>query len=292
MRNLTVLQIGGLASDILAENPSGKVAGVTSGGIFLMADKHVLFLTAADYKSPYNLQTEGLGSVLNLVQPGDEWTLADGQILLNKPQLLINFGSALNWQPKPLTRVETSISERLERITEIVSRLHEIDSSKGWIFLANSREADTNTESQRIFDLAERFIRVVWEENMTACLTASQSILGLGGGLTPSGDDWLTGFFLYHSRITQAGEPQSDFLVELAKRINSMAFERTTKISANRIQAACRGWAEELFLDVIDALVTADKKLSDDQLFTLVKFGHSSGVDTVMGMYSALKILC
>jgi hypothetical protein len=67
--------------------------------------------------------------------------------------------------------------------------------------------------------------------------------------------------------------------------------ERTTKISANRIKAACQGWAEEIFLEVLDHLLVSSVELLDEEVQRLVNFGHSSGVDTCMGIHSALSLL-
>jgi hypothetical protein len=61
-------------------------------------------------------------------------------------------------------------------------------------------------------------------------------------------------------------------------------------ISANRIEAACQGWSEELFLGVVDSLLVDDAQVSDLTIERLVNFGHSSGVDTCVGIGAALTV--
>ena len=71
--------------------------------------------------------------------------------------------------------------------------------------------------------------------------------------------------------------------------LQKMAFQKTTTISANRILTAGRGWAEEPFLQVIDTLFTGSD-MPSGMAELLTHFGHSSGVDTTLGI--AASIAC
>ena len=61
-------------------------------------------------------------------------------------------------------------------------------------------------------------------------------------------------------------------MTSLGESLTAMAFESTTTISANRIEAACQGWSEELFLEVIDSLFIADAEIGDQEAERLVVF--------------------
>jgi hypothetical protein len=52
--------------------------------------------------------------------------------------------------------------------------------------------------------------------------------------------------------------------------------------------SARRGWAEEPFIDVIDTLFSEVKKFDPELPGLLVRFGHSSGVDTLIGISAAI----
>jgi len=289
-RTITAIQVGGLAREVLSPGTRGSVTGVTSSGIFLNSTNKILFVTQARYNSPYNIQVETTANLSSQLIIGDDWSVEGEKIILGKTPFRIDLQAAHVWIPLPLQQIDNSKAEQVKRMSALLDRFSEIDSNKGWLFLKDAeKEAKFQTiepDAQNIRQLTENFLDDFRQSDLAACLDSAGHILGLGGGLTPSGDDWLTGFFLYFTRQNR----QDKFMLDLGTAITSMAYERTTKISANRIEAACRGWAEEMFLEVLDHLFTSRVELSEEQIQRLVNFGHSSGVDTSMGILGALSL--
>ena len=289
MRLLKVTQIGGLAHEALAQGSGGKVTGITSKGIFLDSARRIFFLTKADYKSPYNLQLPELASMVDQIQVGDTWKVLDECILLIDGELRIDYRSATVWSPEPLTVIETDFQYQQQRMRYFVDQLYNLDPLKGWAFLVPGQPQ--NSLEAAIIRMTSEFTSSYNKADLDGCLAASRPILGLGGGLTPSGDDWLTGFILLHARRSQALERKTVFQSSFDQEVVKLAYERTTSISANRIEVACNGWAEELFIKVADSLFTLSVNISEADLQTIVNFGHSSGVDTCMGIWAGLKTL-
>ncbi len=287
---ITAIQVGGLAREVLSPGTRGSVTGVTSSGIFLISANKILFITQAQYNSPYNIQVETIVNLSSQLIVGDTWKVDGEKIILGKTPFQIDLQAAHVWMPLPLQQIDNSKAEQIERMNALLDRFSGIDRNKGWLFLKDDEKDTKNqtivSEAQRIRQLTENFLDDCRQSDLAACLESARHILGLGGGLTPSGDDWLTGFFLYFARQNK----QDKFMLDLGAAVTSMAYERTTKISANRIEAACRGWAEEMFLEVLDHLFTSSVELSEEQVQRLVNFGHSTGVDTYMGIYSALSL--
>jgi hypothetical protein len=249
-----------------------------------------LFLTDAAYKSPYNIQIRQIDFLSNTVKNGDVCLMAEGSIIFPQQQLSINLQSAESWQPNRMIEITNSLETQAERIDAIVHRMCEIDPNKGWLFLENCEESVSNSMTyvdDRIKKNTLAFVAGYKAFDMPACLDSAKSIIGLGGGLTPSGDDWITGFLLLLSRANQTKGAEELFTNDLGKSLTELAFQKTTKISANRIEAACTGWAEELFLDLIDNIFITETKLSNTKIEYLMNFGHSSGVDTCMGIFAA-----
>ena len=138
---------------------------------------------------------------------------------------------------------------------------------------------------------AKGVIESYHKQDLGDFLTYSSRLLGSGSGLTPSGDDFLTGFFLYHIRYSQSSGTSTESLLKWNAELTELAFQKTTTISANRLQAAGRGWSEDVFLNLIDHLFDLSIPLMPDFINILMNFGHSSGVDTFMGIYYALESL-
>jgi hypothetical protein len=286
------IQIGGLALKAVQTGASGKALGVTSKGIFLKSGRDILFITEAPYKSPFNLQIEGMNLLSEMIQVGDEFNLTKEGIDFAGKEVFIEIGNAAVWIPRIPIKRTTTPREQRDRMGIMVSKMNKMAPDKGWLFLGNPQDPKSEPADeyqQKIFEECRDFKRNYVAADLSGCLEHVKSILGLGGGLTPSGDDWITGFFLLQTRINLCDEKSTSFHFKLGRAITDLAFIKTTTISANRIEAACQGWAEELFLDVIDYLLNELTQLSELRLSEIAQFGHSSGVDTCLGIFAALE---
>jgi len=287
---INALQIGGLAKQAASAGKPGKVVGLTSKGIFLNSGDKILFLTDAAYRSPFNIQVRQMEFLSNSVFFGNECILSTDSITFSQNQILIDLQFAEIWLPtKPLI-INNTLSTQAARIDRIVKRMCEIDPNQGWLFLAICDVLEfprLNFEEDRIMKNTKAFTASFTAEDLPGCLIYASSIIGLGGGLTPSGDDWLTGFMLLLTRVGQVDLIKQQFVINLGKSLVEMANQKTTIISANRIAAACSGWAEELFLDIVDHIVNVETNFSETKIEAIIDFGHSSGVDTCMGIFDA-----
>jgi hypothetical protein len=106
-------------------------------------------------------------------------------------------------------------------------------------------------------------------------------LLGLGPGLTPSGDDFLLGFFAgFSSMELERCQPSAQ---KLAQYIVQNAPSRTTLIAAEYLKFGIAGFYHQYLIDFIEAFYngsTADM-LYKGQL--LKKLGHFSGTDLLTG---------
>ncbi len=85
--------------------------------------------------------------------------------------------------------------------------------------------------------------------------------LGLGAGLTPSGDDLILGLILALARCGPSlGAPVDP--AALAAEINPIAARRTTALSASLLAAAANGQADERLILALDSLAYGQLRLS------------------------------
>lgn len=291
MENIRVTIIGAAAQESMVKKTSGRVAGVTSKGAFLRADDRILFLTAADYRSPFNLTLESVDHLFSALQPGDGFDITENSILFNGRGFNLLTSGAEVWQPSQPARLVFSVEEQRKRAGLLINEIKRIDDDKGFLFLTRPSNALTIDHQRGIHQAATRLLLAFRIKDQDAFMSSAQKLLGAGGGLTPSGDDFLTGFFLYHFRRIQAGTGEPVNLSEWWGELTRLAFEKTTTISANRLEYAARGWSEDLFLRVIDHLFNPGVNFSGELPRLLLNFGHSSGVDTLMGISFALDSL-
>lgn len=281
--------MGGVAAEVLAQNQNGAVIGMTSKGIFLRCDDAILFITDALYKSPFNLYVPGFERLMAALTVNTRFEVIPTALVFSNESIQIVTDNSEIWIPESPASIQTTRSERQRNIDSLLEQVSGIDENKGWIFLHNQKSSLPVEISERILVNTQGFAAGYQHGDLERCMKAAERLIGLGGGLTPSGDDWLAGFILYQARFLRAAGGRSQFLEDLVEALQKMAFQKTTTISANRILTAGRGWAEELFLQVIDALFTGSD-IPAGMAELLTHFGHSSGVDTTLGI--AASIVC
>ena len=111
------------------------------------------------------------------------------------------------------------------------------------------------------------------------------AFLGQGSGLTPSGDDFLLGFFLTLHRWG-TDTPLAESARLLGQGIAEKARRQTTRLSANLIECAIHGEADQRLINALDGLMTTEK-CDPARLDGLLTWGNSSGLDAFAGMILA-----
>lgn len=110
-----------------------------------------------------------------------------------------------------------------------------------------------------------------------ALRAATYALLGLGPGLTPSGDDVVAGLMVGLRRLGLGGLAD-----QVGPAVTTAARRRTTALSAALLELAARGEAAATALDLVDALAGhGDLEQAAQALFAL---GHTSGRDLAAGL--------
>ena len=109
-------------------------------------------------------------------------------------------------------------------------------------------------------------------------------LVGLGPGLTPSGDDFLAG-----AMIAARAIGEGDVSAELWARIHSPAKRSTNAISIAYLEAAAQGWGNAALHDLLSALLRNDTLALRVSLHALDRIGHTSGWDAAAGAITTLQ---
>ncbi len=123
----------------------------------------------------------------------------------------------------------------------------------------------------------------VWPKAASA---AAERLLGLGPGLTPSGDDLLGGVML---ALAAAG--RADLQQSLWRAIAPRLADLTSPISAAHLRAAAEGMAAQPLHDMLGLLFLGGTDRLDAGLRALSAVGHTSGWDALSGLVIALDAL-
>ena len=111
-----------------------------------------------------------------------------------------------------------------------------------------------------------------------------ERLIGLGPGLTPSGDDFLCGCLVALNHCGRA-----DLAARLALQVLPIASHATHIISWAHLRAAAEGEAGQVLFDVLDSIVQGGAADLEPRLDAITAIGHSSGWDTLAGAVAALS---
>lgn len=110
---------------------------------------------------------------------------------------------------------------------------------------------------------------------------AARSLIGLGPGLTPSGDDAIAGI---EAALHALGHPAAGFLATALDDVVA----RTTDVSAALLRHAARGEFSERIHRLIAALLGEDTAAIPLAIERAVAWGATSGADCLIGVLAGL----
>jgi hypothetical protein len=116
---------------------------------------------------------------------------------------------------------------------------------------------------------------------------AARSLIGLGTGLTPSGDDFLSGMALAITRYSQILPILSKYKLWF-DTIIPVFNEKTTLLSSELFKVSLLGSADERIIGAFDSVMQS-KMEKDDVIQQISNWGSSSGFDMMSGFYLLMK---
>ena len=131
----------------------------------------------------------------------------------------------------------------------------------------------------RAVPLVRALERAFTDDDPRAVVTAALPLLGLGAGLTPSGDD-LVGGAIFGRRIASGADPR---WIRAGKALSQEMPNRSHVVSAALFADLAAGRSFAPLHEIVQALVAEDQEGALCPARTLVGIGHSSGWDMLSG---------
>jgi hypothetical protein len=128
--------------------------------------------------------------------------------------------------------------------------------------------------------------------DLPAVCQAARGLVGLGPGLTPSGDDFLSGLMagmVFSQQIACLNPLVSAARINAA--IVSQTEGRTNDISRQLLEFSARGEVTETMEAVILAVLRGPKAQLEQSIVRLVTVGASSGTDQLLGIMLGISLL-
>jgi len=290
---LRILSVGVYAARFIKAHRTARIAAIFERSLHLTAGEDVLCLGG---KSLGNGPINAILDVSTCV----DWIGRAGKVAnqsaidntcLNIGDLDLDASEAATWQPPPwpadLSR--TSMLAGLDAVLDVARRYAPSDGlARLSLGLSPPEHAATAVErvaAPHLHALIEWLdARLAAQSSDTIGTAAPTGLLGLGPGLTPSGDDVLCGVLVALRAVAR-----QDAAAELAQAIARDAPERTTLLSRAFLRAAAEGHASELLHETVAALVENARQDLPRLILRLGGIGHTSGWDALAGAVLAIR---
>jgi uncharacterized protein DUF2877 len=125
-------------------------------------------------------------------------------------------------------------------------------------------------------------------DDAAAAAVAAPALLGLGGGLTPSGDDYVGGALFARAWLATTGDATTADWERAATIVVAAAPARTHPISAALLGDLAAGLAWAPLHDLAAALAADLPAAALDAAHRLTRLGHTSGWDLLAGFGAGL----
>jgi len=279
----TALSIGEVAKSVLAVSQNLTVINGSSRGIFLKSPtRWILFLSFESIPGPLtiNLSSE-TASYFEDVQGGDILLISKQQLRFPEKNVTISIAKTPVWRanlpvisliPKQREEFATNLKmvkdPLLDKILSPIAPEIPMKSplDQGILMICSA--------------LRERRYSILHE--------FAEDLLGLGKGLTPEGDDFLIGLSL--SIASQPTSRDIEYVKSIIKNLIQSAYSKTTRISANLLECAANGQADERLCRVLQAVNENNGYAQAIQ--ELLLWGNSSGRMALIGITTGILYAC
>ncbi len=279
----------------------GVVYGIFSSAIYIkIKDKLITVTTREQGNFPYGiLLQENIPVELTGLAAKEKVLLHNDFMSFLGKLFFIDFSEALTWNPGAGQKKDTSIN-RVKKNLVVFSTCLTSDlacnhglaglaryfgvSGEGFDCLTDLTDRDLNIYCQAAIPILSTAFKNLEKVNYRKAMTILADLIGLGQGLTPSGDDLLLGMmavFYLGSNLC----PSLDLLMrDTINNICSTKNNLTTEVSRFFLAEAATGRFAEKILDVTNSLLY--KKAGDliDNIKSLAEIGATSGLDIATGI--------
>ncbi len=285
--------IGWQAQHLLVDQDcSGRVLTVVSGAVFLRCE-NTQILWLAERNTCMHGRCLRLTDALPRSEPGTPFHAHKARLGLHSGEIydLTNFKL---WEPPAFSLKVPRTSEIIHGIRSIIGELGKIKPQPGFgaflpALLSDVFPGTLDTVFNAALPVLERIKIDVTAHHIDKVASSAKKLVGLGSGLTPSGDDFLGGLFftLHHLK---AGFPGSvDLDLACIEPLCEFAKNSTNRISFTLLDDLLHGQGIEPLHKVLFSLLHG--KAFDEykiHVYQLINIGNSTGWDLLTGVLTGL----
>jgi hypothetical protein len=292
VRSLRALSISQPLHRRLQARPfSGQVlASFEQACDLITADGEVVALVVSSTgDGPLNVVVDAARGDFDKLKPGNPARVQGTSLRVG--HMAVELSGAVAWDPRPAwDSLRACDQAGVERLSELRRLALDLSPPAEYRFLCGgslamllrddltmpvAEDSAAKALATRAF-AAAKMLRLGWEGSLPQLQTGASLLAGLGGGLTPAGDDLLCGLMLWAWLAHPAPGPFCEALLTSAE-------PRTTTLSAAFLRAAARGECTAKWHGLLQALCSTEGMPLEPRALGVLRVGATSGADTLAG---------
>ncbi len=275
--------------------------------IILENDELITVLSNGKAMSPNSILLNKKVSFCDLrLFQGLDMAISEKQIAFNNIKLNIGLTNTKDWDAAPRFSYKKAtvfdILDRLKVMENLILRHGKLEGIAPILFnagkinedykLFSHINAEMNQYSIFIIHRLLKFLDDVSCYQIDRINNSAKQIIGFGPGLTPSMDDFISGLMLSLIYLSHYFSLDENKVLQLNKTIVNTALNKTTRVSEEMLKFSATGETTDTNREFIIALLSdSNEKEFVNKFMNVVRFGETSGTDTLCGIYFGSRIL-
>lgn len=253
-------------------------------------DRLITLLQSEHYELPQGIRVWQKGLSLQFIDPGSRAALRGGILRFESAALSVDLRGARVWDRRVShLRLEPEAPALQAGWAAAWQLLNAEQRRKKADLIAETllQPGAGSLLSQRVGALVLPLLRDAADLDAKLAVDHARGMIGLGPGVTPSGDDFLIGF-LAALWITAGDAPERKHFLSAFGAGLIAAAQNTSEISRTYLLHAARGQFSSAVFELAEAFALQGEISSAVQ--AAVRVGHTSGMDTVTGFLLGIPV--
>lgn len=289
-------RIGTLARKVI-KGSKGELCGVFSSSMAIRYGDFAVYVTEDRAGQPFAINVDRLPGAGKEILIGEDIYHCHKGLETKRGTWFIDLSGAESWDAKgrlnrlPATPQKTTLAfDKVLQHLLLQDRAHRglaALSSHVWrpgARIGSALDGINLYLYRRLMSIREELKRL----DSGGVIESAQKMIGLGVGLTPSGDDFLTGLLLLLQMAEYSDKKHRYFIKQIVEGVKKLS-RQTNIFGWSYLYGACHGHGAEVVLSAISELF--EKEQSKTKLQRLTGAGATSGLDTLVGIAMGLDHL-
>jgi hypothetical protein len=287
---------------VRASRSAGRVIALLRNAIYLESNAgHIISIVDGEIDGPLTLRVTNITPLLAALKASSSETFQttdDALHLEGAPR--IAWSRAPKWTPRPPEKVAPA-SLRLTALDALAGAIAGAGQLKGFgplaahlvgAWSAKPLQASHHLDATASRALAElnRLLEATSLGNHNEMIDALLPLIGLGPGLTPSGDDLIAGIAASLVWQVRVGCIPAELARQVVQAVRGATPASTNRISARLLWYACEGVLYAPAMKLGEALLSGDTDAMLRSAKHLFSIGHTTGLDLAVGLLTGILL--